>query len=191
MTSTTKSLLLRPAYPAVPLASVLCINICFHQWLYCTEREAERVEEFAPIGACAIVFSSSSETWGLAMAHLSGLAPPILLLTRCPSLTMHHSVLLLSSSVTGRSLYCHCALFPLCVLYLSLGLTLLMFPSPPPAISSRFFSVSLCMSAHSLTFFLSCPVLSAHSVSSPYLPHEDSAPAEVDELSQPQRAGEE
>lgn len=35
-----------------------CINICLHQWSYCTEGEAEGKEEFAPISACAIVFSS-------------------------------------------------------------------------------------------------------------------------------------
>lgn len=118
------------------------------------------------------------------------LAPPILLLTCYPSLSMHHSVLLLSSSDTGRSLCCHCA-SSLCVLYLSLRLTPLMFPSPLRP-SPRVSSLCLCMSAHRLTFFLSCPVLTLFlSPLPPYLPHEDSAPAEVDELSQPQRSGEE
>ncbi|XP_051238919.1 proline-rich protein 5a isoform X1 [Dicentrarchus labrax] len=41
--------------------------------------------------------------------------------------------------------------------------------SSPPALSSCFLSVSLCMSAHSLTLFLSCPILSAYSVSLHFL----------------------
>lgn len=135
-------LLLQSAYPAVPLASVFCINICLYQWLYCTEREAEREEEYAPYQCmchCFLLFWDLGQCGGPPL----GLAPPILLLTCCPSLSMHHSVLLLSSSVTGRSLYCHCAFFPLRSL-IALSLSLLMFSTfPQLQISSGFFSVSL------------------------------------------------
>lgn len=87
-----------------------------------------------------------------------GWAPPILLLMCRFHLTMHHSVLYLSSSITGCSLYCHCACyvlgFFLCIL------SPFMFSSlPPTAASSCFLSVSLYVSAHRLTFFLSRPVL--------------------------------
>lgn len=127
---------LGPAYPAVPLASVLCINICLHQWLYCTDREAAREEEFAPIGACAIVFCCS-ETWGGAVTlwptSPPGSTHPALIMC-CPRLTMHHSVLLLCSSVTGRSLCCHCA-FPL-LHALSLGLMFSSPLQPSPRVSS-------------------------------------------------------
>lgn len=47
------------------------------------------------------------------------------------------------------------------------------------------------MSARSLTLFSSPVHYLVHTVFSLPLPHEDSAPAEVDELPQPQRAGEE
>lgn len=150
-------------------------------------RQRER-KSYAPIGTCAIVFSSE-ETWGNTVAHLLAWLRPFLLLMRLFSLTMHHSVLLPSSSVTGRSLYCHCAfflLYPLCTR--SLRLTLLMFPAPLhllPHVSAP----CLCMSVHGLTFFFSCPVLSASFSLSPLPPrltHEDSAPAEVDELPEPQ-----
>lgn len=116
-------------------------GICaLHKYLFasmvvlCWRREAGLEEGVCPpITACAIVFSSS-ETWSSALAHLRGSAPPILLLTCCPSLSTHHSVLLLSSSVTGRSLYCSCIFSLHC---LSLRLTLLMFPPSPLQLSAR------------------------------------------------------
>lgn len=186
---------LGPAYPAVPLASVLCINIYLHQWLYCTDREEEREEEYAPIRACAIVFCCS-ETVGSAVtlwptSRLGSTHPALSVLP----LSHHASFCPTSLLLCHRPLfvYRHCAISPCILVSLSLKLTLLMFSSPlrlSPRVSSP--CLSVCR-AHRLTFFLCCPLsLSEHSLSLPlHLPHEDSAPAEVDELSQPQRAGEE
>lgn len=117
-----------------------------------------------------------------------GSAPPMLLLTCCPSFTMHHSVLLLSSSVTSIIT----AFFLLSAYSVPLSDSRCL--CSPLQLSPRVSSPCLCMSAQSLTFFLSWPLLSANSCFSPlslHLHHEDSAPAEVDELPQPQWAGEE
>lgn len=125
-----------------------------------------------------------------------GLAPPILLLTCCPSLSPCIILSYFSPPLSPAALCIVIVLFfllpPLRALSLSLRLAPLMFSSPLQP-SPRVSSQRLRVSAHSLTFFLSRPVLSAYSCFFPLpprLPHEDSAPAEVDELPQPQRAGE-
>ena len=159
-----------PAYPAVPLASVLCINICLHQWLYCADREAEREEEYAPSSACAIVFCSSETAGGavtlwstsqLGSTHsalnvlpLSNHAPlcPISLLLSLAALRFCHFLLLIFSSLLR-----------------------------PPRVSFLFLNIHR---ADLLSASIRCPPFL-------YLRHEDSAPAEVDELSKPQRAREE
>lgn len=190
----TKTQLLRSAYPAVPLASVLCINICLHQWSYCIDREAEKEEEYAPIGACAIVFFPS-ETSGSVVT----LWPTSRLGSTHPALNVlplsHHA----SSCPTSLLLLSPAALCIVIVLFFFPPLRTLVSlsdsgrlcsPLPsgpsPPRVPPR----HLCVAAHSLTFFLSRPAaLSAYSHFSPlplYFPHEDSAPAEVDELPQPQ-----
>lgn len=160
---------------------MLCINICLHQWLYCWKRGREGGRVCPPISACAIV-SSSSETWTsrrgsthttlnvLPLSHYASLCPTSLLLC-------HRPLFLLSL----------CS-FLLCVL--SIHLTDSCCSCSPLQLSP----LCLCMSAHSLTSFLSRPLLSAFSCFFPlplYLPHEDSAPAEADELPEPQRAGKE
>lgn len=149
----TKSRLLRSAYPAVPLASVLCINICLHQWLYCTDREAEREEDYAPIGACAIVFFSSERGSAVTLWPTSRLGSTHPALNVLP--LSHHA-----SSCPTSLLLCRQPLFVLSLCFFpslcgSLILTPLMFSSPLQPSSLCSFSLSVCPS------FAFCPPLSA------------------------------
>lgn len=163
--------------------SALCINICLHQWSYCSEGGSERKEEFAPIGACAIVFPSW-KTWGT-VAHLPlGSTHPALNVL----LLFHHA-----SFCATSLLLCHRLLLVLSCFFFS-------FFDPRRR-------CSLLPSSSFFTFPLSAPVCqpmtllylspvwySVYSRFSPlpsYLPHEDSAPAEADELPQSERAGQE
>lgn len=84
-----------------------------------------------------------------------GWAPPILLLMCRFHLTMHHSVLYLSSSITGCSLYCHCVLVMFWVF--SCAYSLLLCSPPfllqlqPPRVSSLCVSVCVGSSADLLS----------------------------------------
>lgn len=138
--------LFRPAYPVVPLASVLCINICLHQWWYCTDCEAVEGGRECPQRCVCYCFPALLRD-PAAQRHCASppsWAPPILLFACCPSLTMHHSALLLSSSSS-----CHRLLF---VFFFFLR----RLSSPLPR--SRLLAFPPRMSAHCLTFFLVCPV---------------------------------
>lgn len=94
------------AYPAVPLASGLCINICLLQCPYCTVggREGRRARPQQGERYCFLPLwnrrpcsdTDPPQSW----------APPILFIPARPCLTMHHSVPLLFSCVTG----CLCSL---------------------------------------------------------------------------------
>lgn len=186
------------AYHAVP--SGIC---ALHKYLFASiavlyrqkpgrEEELARPPPFHPSVCVLLFFAVLRQAVQRHCGPPLGWAPPILLLMCRFHLTMHHSVLYLSSSITGCSLYCHCACyvlgFFLCIL------SPFMFSSLPPTAtaSSCFLSVCLCM-CRLIGWPSFSPVLYLeYSVSLPlHLPHEDSAPAEVDELSQPQWAGEE
>lgn len=106
---------------------MLCINICLHQWLYCTDREAEREEDYAPISACAIVFFSSERVSAVTLWPTSGLGSTHPALNVLP--LSHHA-----SSCPTSLLLCRQPLFVLSLCFLPLcvlpPLSPLMFSSP-------------------------------------------------------------
>lgn len=133
----------RPAYPAVPLASVLCINICLHQWPYCTDCEGGRE---CPQRCVRYCFSCSSERSGSAAtlcftSQLGSTHPALSLLPES-----HHAPL----CPTSLLLLCHQLLFVFLIF------RCLISPLP----WSHILVFPLHMSAHCLTFFFFCPLSS-------------------------------
>lgn len=119
----------------------LCINICLHQWLYCTDREGGRVCPHHCMCYCFLLF------WDFGQRSVPplSLAPPILLLMCCP---LSPCIILsyFSPPLSPAALCIVIVPFSLCTLSLSLSsliASILLFSSlqQSPLVSS------LCVSS--------------------------------------------
>lgn len=137
------------SYPAVPLASVLCINICLHQWLDCTDKEGGRVCPHHCMCYCFLLYGD----FGQCSVPPLSLAPPILLLTCCPP----SPCIILSYFSPPLSPAALCIVFvlffPLHAPCLSLTLLTYLYSPLPP---NYLFGFLLRVLAYHLTILLSC-----------------------------------